>query len=414
MGLFGKKASDPVELYNKGKALFDKGKYKAAFECYEEAAEMGYAEAQYALAAKADCGKAAYWYEKAAEQGHAPSQRSLGTMYFTGKGVEQDLVKAAHWYEKAAEQGHADSQANLGRMYYSGEGIEQDFAKAVYWYEKAAEQGDKSAQYNLGMMYQNGEGVEKDAAKAADWYEDAANQGNPYAQDALGDMYYYGEGVGRNLKYAAYWYDMAENSMYNSAYRLAMMYYNGEGVERDYEKASILLAESADTDDADVEYHLALIYRDGGYGAERIPRLAVEWAAKAAAQGHEEAIAFIREFEKRGEITLHRSESIQIPWKLIEKMEETETALNITEDLEDGDDITGVEIVDVIGLLGDTFAAVLVTDESKYVEKGEDEVVLMCYEREGTGKERLSYIDNSDDWDAVYAIYKVLVNEEEV
>ena len=410
MGLFGKKAADPVELYNEGKALFDKGKREAGLACYEKAAEMGYAGAQYALASKVDYGRALYWYEKAAEQGHTPSQWSLGNMYYIGQGTAQDFVKAAHWYEKAAEQGNADSQATLGKMYYAGEGVEQDFTKAMYWSEQAAEQGNKSAQYDLGLMYQRGEGVEKDAAKAADWYEDAANQGNPYAQDALGDMCYYGEGVGQNLKYAAYWYEMAEDSVYNSAYRLAMMCYNGEGVERDHERASILLAESADTDDADVQYHLALIYRDGGYGAEQIPRLAVQWAAKAAAQGHKEAIAFIRDFEKRGEITLHKSERTQIPWGLIAKMEETETALDIKEDLEDGDDITGVEVVDVIDLLDDTFAVIFVTDASKYVEKGENEVLLMYYERESAREESLSYIDDSEDWDTVYMIYKILVN----
>ena len=76
MGLFGKKAADPVELYNEGKALFDKGKREAGLACYEKAAEMGYVGAQYALASKVDYGRALYWYEKAAEQGHTPSMCS--------------------------------------------------------------------------------------------------------------------------------------------------------------------------------------------------------------------------------------------------------------------------------------------------------------------------------------------------
>ena len=60
---------------------------------------------------------------------------------------------------QAAEQGYAKAQFNLGLMYDSGRGVRQDYTKAVQWYRKAAEQGLADAQYNLGVAYVKGKGV---------------------------------------------------------------------------------------------------------------------------------------------------------------------------------------------------------------------------------------------------------------
>ena len=43
---------------------------------------------------------------KAAEQNLPVAQYSVGNMYSTGEGVEQDLQKAAEWWAKAANQGY--------------------------------------------------------------------------------------------------------------------------------------------------------------------------------------------------------------------------------------------------------------------------------------------------------------------
>ena len=45
-----------------------------------------------------------------AEQGNADAQVSLGSVYLTGQGVQQDSVEAIAWFRRAAEQGHADGQ----------------------------------------------------------------------------------------------------------------------------------------------------------------------------------------------------------------------------------------------------------------------------------------------------------------
>ena len=123
------------------------------------------------------------WFSEAAEQGYAPAQFLLGTMYFNGQGVEQDRARAFEWSSKAAEQGHAQAQHFLGVMYEYGHGIEKDDKKAVEWYSKAAEQGNNKAQRALGFMFENGRGVEKDNDKALEWYRRAVAHGNSRAEE---------------------------------------------------------------------------------------------------------------------------------------------------------------------------------------------------------------------------------------
>jgi hypothetical protein len=59
-------------------------------------------------------------------------------------------------WRQAAEQGYAEAQYNLGVMYANGEGVPEDDTEAVKWYRKAAEQGLAKAQYNLGGRYDFG------------------------------------------------------------------------------------------------------------------------------------------------------------------------------------------------------------------------------------------------------------------
>ena len=53
--------------------------------------------------------------------------------------VSQDSISADK-YREAAEQGYAAAQYNPGDCYATGQGVEQDYTQAVYWYRKAAEQ----------------------------------------------------------------------------------------------------------------------------------------------------------------------------------------------------------------------------------------------------------------------------------
>ncbi len=53
------------------------------------------------------------WLQQAADQGVANAQVSLGWMYLTGLGVEQDLQRARSWYRKASLQGNEQAKKAL-------------------------------------------------------------------------------------------------------------------------------------------------------------------------------------------------------------------------------------------------------------------------------------------------------------
>ena len=67
--------------------------------------------------------------------------------------VSQDDAEAVRWYREAAEQGYAWAQYNLGRCYGLCKGVPQDDAEAVKWYRKAADQGHADAKLHLAINY---------------------------------------------------------------------------------------------------------------------------------------------------------------------------------------------------------------------------------------------------------------------
>ena len=114
---------------------------------------------------------------RAAELEDAEAQYYLGTMYYTGDGVEKDYSQALRWFRLAALQGHTKAQFNVGGMYYNGTGIAQDYGQAAKWFRRAAKSGDTNSKSVLGLMYYYGEGVAKDAEMAAKWFREMALSG---------------------------------------------------------------------------------------------------------------------------------------------------------------------------------------------------------------------------------------------
>lgn len=107
--------------------------------------------------------------EQRAEQGDAESQYSLGINYYTGQGVNRDLVVAREWFQKAAEQGQADAQYQLGEIYMKGQGVAKEPDWAARWYGKAAEQQYPEAQYALGIAFERGLGLPNNWVRACQW-----------------------------------------------------------------------------------------------------------------------------------------------------------------------------------------------------------------------------------------------------
>lgn len=122
--------------------------------------------------------QAAKWYRQAAEQGYAPAQFNLACCYEHGQGVARDYFKQAKaWYLKAAEQGHALAQY-VYYLYRVDSAVPND-EEAARWLKKSAEQGHLWAQHQLGVNYEIGQaGFPQDHSRAATWYRRAAEQGS--------------------------------------------------------------------------------------------------------------------------------------------------------------------------------------------------------------------------------------------
>ena len=98
---------------------------------------------------------AAKFWQKACETGEARGCVRLGSLYHSGKGVEQDDAKASKFYEKACDAGElrgCDSLASLHQN--SGE-----HAKAAEIFEQACEKGFGLSCYNLAQIYEASSGV---------------------------------------------------------------------------------------------------------------------------------------------------------------------------------------------------------------------------------------------------------------
>ena len=64
----------------------------------------------------------------------------------------QSYVKAFEYYEQAAQLGDADAQNGLGHMYATGQGVTKDELKAKEWWTASTAQGDEKAAKSLKIL----------------------------------------------------------------------------------------------------------------------------------------------------------------------------------------------------------------------------------------------------------------------
>lgn len=204
----------------------DKGK---AADCYEKAAQLGYALALEALcetshrlrerghegsavncllkAAEQGCLKAQYtmlnirsdkvtikFCRKAAEQGYAPAQRLLGMR------AGLSAADASLWLQRAAAQGDVEAALILGNgatetKLPDMEALREALRRypVISWhplyitFEKAI-RGFSEAQCELAALYEKGRDVTLNAEIAEKWYERAALQGDAKAMMRLAEL----------------------------------------------------------------------------------------------------------------------------------------------------------------------------------------------------------------------------------
>lgn len=165
------------------------GLYLKMLECYETAANLNDASAQYYLGRTRYIGeKSMEYYKMAADQNYAPAQCQLGVMFLGGSGVKQNIKEAVNYFQLAAKQNYAEAQFNLGVMYEQGRGVKPNIDEAVNYFRLAAKQNHAQALFNLGNMYEHGRGVKQSTEVAIKYYQSASLQGFNPATKALDNL----------------------------------------------------------------------------------------------------------------------------------------------------------------------------------------------------------------------------------
>ena len=222
-------------------------------------------------------------------RGNPDAQNRLGVLYISGKDVPQDVPQAASWFRQAADQGYVDAQYNLAALLDQGAAGEtrpsgdQDLAQAVLWYRAAAQQNHPDAQYGLARLYDVGRGVAADAQAALAWYRQAADLGHAGAQFILGTRYDAGQGIQQDHQKAFGFYKRAAESGHARAqFNLGSMYLAGHGVAIDLVRAHkwFSLAATAampELGDQPARHRLLAASRMGANQMEQAARLAEQW-----------------------------------------------------------------------------------------------------------------------------------------
>jgi TPR repeat protein len=241
-------AAGPLE---DGLAAYNKGDYSTAATAFTVAASQGNAEARTYLGimfldgnmgVKQDIPQGMFWLTQAAKQGHMLAQATLGTMYKTGKFVNQSWPDAISWLEKAAAQNFPGAESELGEMYVKGYGATKpDFAKGVPLLNAAAQAGDAKGEFTLGFLYYSGRGVTQNYVTAVNLFQAAANQNYVDALAWMGVVYQSGQGVPVDLTRSAYYMTMAGARGNLDALGILGEYYvHGRGVKQDYVRGYLL------------------------------------------------------------------------------------------------------------------------------------------------------------------------------
>lgn len=86
--------------------------------------------------------------------------------------------------KKWAEQGNVEYQLKVGSIYYEGEGVRQDLVLSRKMFQKAAIKGNARGQSALGFFYEDGlGGLKRNRTTAKEWYGKACDKGYQYGCD---------------------------------------------------------------------------------------------------------------------------------------------------------------------------------------------------------------------------------------
>lgn len=306
-------------MYRAGNALVKQDEAKA-LKCFEQAAKLGYVEAQKLMGLSYLSGEgvaqnmktAQYWLEKAADAEDPQAEFMMGLLLDDD---QKDSPAAFKWYEKSAKHGVVEAQLRVALSYLNGFDVERDVDRAFYWYNEAAKQGAREGVFHLGVMYSRGIGCTKNDKQAVIYLQQAADKGHGEAQACLAYHYEHGEGVEVNLPLAIFWYEKAAENGNEHAKKNLNGFYTRFAVElmkkeeKDYAQPIAWLHKAAEKGYADAEFLLGALCSSGDKGVAQDEKQSLAWFEKAGLHGNARAamymVGFYMQNEKQNEGMRH-------------------------------------------------------------------------------------------------------------
>nr|WP_139789170.1 tetratricopeptide repeat protein [Pseudaminobacter manganicus] len=151
--------------------------------------------------------------QAAAAAGNPLAQFNFAQLLVKEDPGEAGIVRAAPYYEQAADTGLADAQYAMAQLYANGAGgKKRDDAHARKLLELAARQNYDTAQIDLAQFLIDGRGGPRDLKAGFRWMSTAARGGNVAARNRLAKLYMAGIGVDPDPIQAAAWYVLAKRA----------------------------------------------------------------------------------------------------------------------------------------------------------------------------------------------------------
>ncbi|ASJ95549.1 MULTISPECIES: tetratricopeptide repeat protein [Shewanella] len=102
------------------------------------------------------------------KRGHSSAMATLGELYYSGYGTEQDKDKAFKWFRRAAKFGHTTAQYKAGIMYLQTS-AHQDIDKGINLLKRSAKAAFSPSALALGKIYLQNTLTEPDLEEADRW-----------------------------------------------------------------------------------------------------------------------------------------------------------------------------------------------------------------------------------------------------
>lgn len=140
------------------------------------------------------------WLKESVHSNNGYAAHTLGYLYETGNGVDQDIDMATDLYKIAGENGFAKGYLSIAINYSKRTNelhkVKENLATAFAYYKKASELGDLIADNEMGILHIQGfEYGFPNYIDAVACFQAGADKGNPDAILNLANCYYSGIGV---------------------------------------------------------------------------------------------------------------------------------------------------------------------------------------------------------------------------